>query len=87
MRSQKFGRAALRDSAELILAKHQGHLSNEAIASFSAVAGLNNLMLGDRGRARTQLWHAARLKPLRWRYWLRLLQASVVRRHRTTRKR
>lgn len=73
-RGTKFGYEALRDAAELMLAKHTEVMSPKARASYAAVAGVNNLRLGERRRARAQLRRATRLSPRRLRYWLRLAQ-------------
>ena len=78
-RSDKYGNAALRDAAERLLDKHRARLSDEATASFSAVAGVNSLRLGEPKRARPYLATAVRLAPTRWRYGVRYLQTFLPR--------
>ena len=79
-RASKFGHTVLRDGAELLLSEHSDKLGRQAKSSFSAVAGVNNLALGEQHRARPYLWTACRLQPLKLRYWIRLFQTWVPRR-------
>ncbi|WP_051062259.1 glycosyltransferase family 2 protein [Ilumatobacter nonamiensis] len=79
-REIRYGNSVIRDAAERVLDKHAGHITDNATARFSAVAGVQNIALGERRRARVHLRRAVQLAPRNWRYRARLVQSYLPQR-------
>lgn len=79
-RSQSFDHCRVWSAAERMLEKHADRLkaSPRHLGSWHAIAGVNALACGERGRARHHLRHAVRLAPRAPRYWARLAQAYAL---------
>lgn len=77
--SAKYSASTRQNAAEAMIRKHGERFARDraTASSYYAIAGLSALRNRDKPAARRHLRSAVRLKPARWRYWARLLQAEL----------